>query len=175
MEKIQNDLSQKFSKGTIIIHWLTALLILALFPLGVYMDGLNPAEKMGLIKVHVLLGIIVLILTIVRSWLFFNAPRPADLKTGSKFNDKLAVVIHNAFYFLLFFIALSGIGTMLLGGYGEALNNGDPTLIKPAGEIPPLKAHNGMAIIMMILLVLHVIGVIKHYVLTKENTLKRIF
>ena len=74
-DKIQNDLSQKFSKGTIAIHWLTAFLILALFPLGKYMAGLEPSEKMGLIKIHIILGIIVFILTIIRSWLFFKKSR----------------------------------------------------------------------------------------------------
>ncbi len=171
---IKNDLSKKFSKGTIAMHWITAILILILFPLGKYMEDLSVSEKMGLIKVHAILGIVVFILTIIRSYLFFKAPRPKDIKTGSKLNDKLAVWIHNLFYFLLFGLSLSGIATMILGGYGEALQSGNYELIKSHSEIPPLKGHSVLALIMMILLFLHVIGVIKHYVLTKENTLKRI-
>lgn len=174
-EKIQNDLSQKFSKGTVVIHWLTAILILTLFPLGKYMSGLDPAEKMGLIKIHAILGIVIFLLTIFRTWLFFKAPRPVDLKTGSKFNDKLAVWIHNIFYFVLFAISISGIATMILGGYGDALSSGNATLIKDSLEIAPLKGHGLLAFIMMVLLVLHVVGFIKHLILTKENTLKRIF
>lgn len=170
-----NDLTNKFSKGTIIIHWLTALLILTLFPLGKYMEGLEPSEKMGLIKIHAVLGIIVFVLTLIRSYLFFKSPRPDDLKTGSKFNDKLAVWIHNAFYFLLFGIAVSGIAVMAFGGYGDAISQGSSELIKPHEEIPPLKPHGILAFIMMVLLVLHVVGVIKHFILTKENTLKRIY
>ena len=73
------------------------------------MEDLNPIDKMGLIKIHTVLGTIVLIATLFRSYLFFKAPRPADLKTGSKFNDKLAVFVHNIFYFLLIGIAISGI------------------------------------------------------------------
>ncbi len=172
---IKNDLTKKFSKGTVVVHWLTALLIIVLFPLGKYMEGIEPAEKMGLIKVHAGLGILVLLLTIFRSYYFFKHERPEDLKTGSKFNDKLAVWIHNIFYFLLFGIAISGIATMILGGYGDALSSGDASLIKPHADILPLKGHGIMALIMMVLLVLHVLGAIKHYVLTKENTLKRIF
>ncbi len=172
--KIQNDLSKKFSKGTIAIHWLTALLILILFPLGKYMSGLEPVEKIGLIKVHVALGLLIFILTIIRSWLFFKSDRPADIKTGSKFNDKLVIWIHNAFYFLLFGIAISGIATMLSGGYGDALMNGNIKSIKNADEILPLKGHELIALIIMALLVLHVVGVVKHYILTKENTLNRI-
>ena len=172
---MENNLTQKYSKGTIAIHWITTLLILILFPLGKYMEGLQPEEKMGLIKIHVILGVLVLILTIVRSWLFFKKKRPNDLKTASKFNDKLAIWIHNIFYFILFAIAFSGTATMILGGYGDALQSNNFELIKESAHIAPLKPHGIMAMIMMLLLVMHVIGVIKHYILTKENTLKRIF
>ncbi|PCI31010.1 MAG: hypothetical protein COB60_12985 [Flavobacteriaceae bacterium] len=170
----KNDLTKKFSKGTIITHWLTALLILILFPLGKYMEGLEISEKMGLIKAHAILGILVLILTIIRTVSFFKHQRPVNLKTGSKFNDKLAVWIHNIFYFLLFGIAISGLATMILGGYGEALKTGTIDMIKSHSEIPPLKPHGIMATIMMILLVMHIVGFIKHLIIKKENTLKRI-
>ncbi|SNZ01165.1 cytochrome b [Flagellimonas pacifica] len=172
-EGIQNNLGQKYNKGTIAIHWITALLIIALFPLGKYMSGLEPSEKMGLLKVHAFLGVIVFLLTIIRSWLFFTKPRPDDLKTGSKLNDKLAVWIHNSFYFLLFGLAISGIATVVLGGYGEALTSANPELIINREEIKPLKGHGILAMVMMLLLTIHVFGVIKHYILLKENTLKR--
>ncbi|MEM7372553.1 MAG: cytochrome b/b6 domain-containing protein [Bacteroidota bacterium] len=174
-ETIRNDVTQKYSKGAIAIHWLTALLIFLLFPLGKYMEGIEPAEKAGLVKIHVLLGIIVLILTAIRSWLFFKAPRPADLKTGSTFNDKFAIWLHNAFYFLLFGIAISGIATLIFGGYGEAISNGNLALIIDRSEILSLKGHGIMAFILMVFFVIHVIGVAKHYIVTKENTLRRIF
>lgn len=176
MEKpIRNDLTQKYSQRAIIIHWLTALLIFILFPLGKYMAGIEPAEKMGLLKTHALLGGIVLLLTIIRSWLFFKGPRPADLKTGSTFNDKFAVWLHNAFYFLLFGIAISGIAAMVVGGYGKAISTGNSELILNRNEIPPIKGHGILTSILMLLFVMHVIGVAKHYVVMKENTLKRIF
>ncbi len=172
--EIKNDLTKKFSKATIITHWFTALLILILFPLGKYMEDLPVAEKMGLIKIHAVLGIIVLVLTIIRTVSFFKSERPADIKTGSKFNDKLAVYIHNIFYFLLFGIALSGMATMILGGYGDALQTGNIDLIKSHDEIPPLKPHGIMAVIMMILLAMHIVGFLKHWIIKKENTLERI-
>ncbi|HAS40475.1 MAG TPA: hypothetical protein DCS93_08350 [Microscillaceae bacterium] len=173
-QTIRNDLPQKYSKGVVVIHWITALLIITLFPLGKYMAGLEPSQKMGMIKAHAILGMIVFILTLIRSWMFFKTPRPAHLNTGSKLNDQLATGIHNIFYFLLFGLSVSGIATMLLGSYGNALISGNPTLIQNNAEILPLKGHGIMAMILMILLVMHVAGVIKHYLVKKENTLKRI-
>ena len=169
-----NDLTKKYSKATIIIHWLSALLIIALFPLGKYMSGLEPEAKMGLIKIHAISGMLVLILTLVRTFVFFKHKRPEDIKTGSKFNDKLSIWIHNIFYFIIIGICVSGVATMILGGYGNALTANDSTLIMESSEIGPLKPHGLMALIMMLLLVMHIVGVIKHYVIKKENTLKRI-
>ena len=171
---MSNDLSQKYSKTTRITHGLTALFILALFPLGKYMTGLETTEKMGLIKVHIALGLIVFALTILRSYSYFKHERPTEIKTGSKLNDRLIAWIHNAFYFLLFAIAISGLATMFLGGYGEALQSSNPNLIKPAAEIPPLKAHGITSLLMMLLLVMHVVGFIKHWIAKKENTLTRV-
>ena len=110
-----NDLTKKFSKATVATHWLTSLLILILFPLGKYMERLGVHEKMGLLKIHIILGMLVFILTLIRTFTFFKHERPENLKTGSKLNDKLAVWIHNTFYFLLFAISISGIGTLILG------------------------------------------------------------
>ncbi|MDG1778711.1 MAG: cytochrome b/b6 domain-containing protein [Flavobacteriaceae bacterium] len=171
---IQNDLTQKYSKATIATHWLTALLILILFPLGKYMENIETSEKMGLITIHVILGIIVFVLTIVRTRSFFKHERPSNLETGSKFNNKLTVWIHNVFYIILFILSISGLAVMVLGGYAEALQSNTPEFIKNRSEIAPMKVHGITSFIMMVLLVLHILGVLKHYIFTKENTLKRI-
>lgn len=171
--EVNNDLTEKYTKGTVIIHWLTAILILILFPLGKYMEGIIVSEKMNLLKIHIILGIIVFILTLIRSYNFFNSERPANLKTGSKFNDTLAVWIHNAFYFLLIGISIAGLVTMFIGGYIDALKSGASDLILSKENFAPLKAHGFLATVMVALLVLHVLGVVKHYVMTKENAVKR--
>ncbi len=176
MEKaIRNNLTQRYSRGTITIHWLSALLIIILFPLGKYMAGLEPVEKMGMIKIHAALGVLVFILTLIRSWLFFKAPRPADIATGSRINDKLVVWVHNSFYLILLGIAITGIVIMILGGYGDALQNNKPELILSRDQIAPLRGHGILALILMVLLLMHVVGVVKHYLTTGENTLRRIF
>ncbi len=171
---IKNDLTQKYNKPTIWIHWLTTILIIVSFPLGKYVEELEPIDKLGFLKIHAILGFIVLFLSIYRSYLYFKSPRPEDLKTGSVFNDKLIVWIHNIFYILLFLIPLTGIITMITTGYGDALLTGNINLIKPHEESLPLESHEILATIMMLTLALHIIGVIKHKILTKENTIKRI-
>ncbi len=170
---VNNDLTQKYSKTSIVIHWLTAVLILTLYPLGKYMEDVLPSEKLGLIKIHAVLGTIVFLVTLFRSYLFFKSKRPEDLKTGSKINDKVAVWIHNTFYFFLILISILGLATMYTGGYIDAITLENSEMIMSKELITPLKAHGFLATLMIILVVLHVLGVVKHYVLTKENALKR--
>ncbi len=173
MNTIKNDLTQKYNKGLVIIHWVTALLIIGLFPLGKYLEELEAADKMGVLKLHAILGLVVLGLTIIRSVMYFTSARPPHLKTGSAVNDKIMIWIHNAFYFLMLGIGLSGVATMILGGYKAGLLANNPELFAHHGELPSLGVHNILATILMVLLVLHVIGVVKHYVQTKENALRR--
>lgn len=169
-------LNQKYGKPVIAIHWVSALLILVLFPLGKYMSGLDPIEKLSLVRLHALLGAVVVLLTIVRSILFFTAQRPEHLNTGSVFNDKLAVAIHRSFYFLLLIIGTTGIVTLYAGGYIHALfaTPMAPEAVLPANEIPSLKAHNFLSMLMMGLLALHIGGVVRFTLKHKTNVIKRI-
>jgi len=174
MENIK--LPIKYSKGLIAIHWVSAILIFMLFPLGKYMADIPVADKIILIRIHSAIGFLVFILTIVRSILFFTAARPPHLDTGSKFNDLLAVGVQRAFYFLLLAIGLSGSAVMIVGGYKDALmsSTASPELILPREEIAPLQIHNVLAVLMMLLVVMHIIGVIRYNIKHKTNVIKRI-
>lgn len=173
---IKNDLSQRYSQAVIVIHWLSAFLILCLFPLGKYMSGLEPEEKMWLIKIHGILGILIFFLTIVRSVLFFTTERPEHLRTGSKFNDLLAIAIQRSFYVLLLIIGISGLATLISGGYIEATTATPmaPELIHSRSDIAPLKVHNALSVLMMLLVVMHIAGVVRFNIKHKTNVIKRI-
>jgi len=164
---------QKYTLATRIVHWVSALLIIGLFILGKYLSGLEGAQKLQLVPIHASLGFLLFLITLYRVLLFFKAPKPAEVDTGTKFNNTLVKVIHNGFYVLLLLISISGISTMVLGGYPDALDNANAALIIDKSLLPQLKAHELLANITMLLVVVHVAGVIKHYVFTKENILKR--
>ena len=163
----------KYSRGIVTIHWMSAFLIFILFPLGKYMSGLDPIEKLGLIKFHGILGLIIFLLTIARSVLFFTTKRPEKLNTGSWFNDLIAMVIHRAFYILLLLIGVSGIVTLVLGGYLDAISIESTNLILPRDEISPLLIHNMLAVLLIALLAVHVAGVIRFNIKHKTNAIKR--
>ncbi|MCK5170319.1 MAG: cytochrome b/b6 domain-containing protein [Bacteroidales bacterium] len=168
---IKNDLTQKFGRGTIWVHWITALLILILVLSSLKIGGFEFVEKSTMTKIHILLGSLVFILTIIRSFLLFKSIQPDSLKTGSKFVDKLAIWNHYLFYVLLFTISISEIVIMFTGYYLEFLSSGN---IDDIVKTSSLKYHVLMAFFVILLLIMHAVGVVKHYIFTKENTLKRI-
>ncbi len=173
-KKFKNDLNQKFSRGTIWTHWLTVLLILVLILSSLKIAGFESMERMTIITIHLLLGSSVFFFTIVRSILLFKNKQPEHLKTGSRFIDKLVVWNHYSFYLLLFTISIMGIVVMFTGNYIEGISSGNIENIVSPKEIALLKYHVLITLLVVFLVVIHVIGVIKHYVFTKENTLKRI-
>lgn len=168
---IKNDLTQKFGRGIIWVHWLTVLLILIIVLSSLKIGGFEFVEKSTMTKIHILFGSLVFIFTITRSFLLFKSKQPDSLKTGSKFVDKLAVWNHYLFYVLLFAISATGIVIMFTGHYLEFLSSGN---IDDIVKTSSLKYHVLMAFLVILLLIMHVIGVVKHYIFTKENTLKRI-
>ena len=170
--KVNNDLNQKFSRGTIWTHWLTALLIIVLVLSSLKIAGFESVEKSILVRMHLFIGSFVFILTIIRSFLLFRTKQPDNLKTGSRFVDKLAIWNHYAFYIFLFVISITGIVILFNGHYLDFLKSGN---INSIIKTSILKYHVLMAFFVVLLLIIHIIGVLKHYVFTKENTLKRIF
>lgn len=172
---IKNDLTKKYSRGAIAIHWISFLLIVALIPVGFIMADTEPgAQKILLYRVHLLMGFTVLVLTLLRVWFFFKHPRPPKLETGNSFHNKLVVWIENSFYFVLILLSVSGIATVILGELAQAVKTGDYTLLPKKLDVAPLTGHQIFAKILIALLIAHVAGVINHYIKFKENTLKRI-
>lgn len=172
---IKNNLSEKYSKGTIAIHWVSFLLIIFLIPIGFIMAGMEAGTtKINLLRAHMFIGVLVFVLTLVRVWFFFKHKRPSRLETGSSLHNKLIVWLENSFYFVLIFLCISGIATVVMGGIGPAVKNADVSLLPKSLDVPPLGAHRALAILLIILLIGHIGGVINHYIKTKENTLKRI-
>ena len=63
------------------IHWVSAILIFMLIPIGSLMTDMpNSDLKTSLYRVHILIGLTVLVLTLVRiAWVFFDT-RPKTVE-----------------------------------------------------------------------------------------------
>ncbi len=93
-----------------LLHWMTALLILALFTLGKAMTGmdLNLQMKFDLYQLHKSLGLTVFALTLLRILWRFSHPAPELPANMNKLERGAARLTHIGFYVLLLVLPLSG-------------------------------------------------------------------
>jgi cytochrome b561 len=103
-----SDTAQRYSTTAIALHWLTALLIVCGFTLGLSMVGLPISrQKLQWYAWHKWIGITVFLLTCARlAWRLWN-PAPA-LPAMPAWQVRAALMSHCAFYALLLAIPISG-------------------------------------------------------------------
>ena len=100
--------SANWSAPSRLLHWLTALLILAMAVIGLTMDSIARSQGPGIYTLHKSLGITVLVLVIVRLGWRLYAGKPAPLPGIPRWQGWLADGMHGLLYLLLLTMPLSG-------------------------------------------------------------------
>ena len=159
-----------------IFHWITAAALFIQIPLGFYLVDLDFGEKRITIEsVHVVLGLSIFYIILVRLIfkLFNSTPKlGSSIFPGQKFIAKLN---HIFLYLAVFTITISGVLKKLFNGEKldlfffdlEIKDNFD--LAEFFYEIHILSNYTLIGLIS-----LHIIAVIIHKILFKENLLKKI-
>lgn len=167
------------------LHWMTALLILTLLPLGIYMHelpqvtGAEVEQKIWLYSLHKTLGVSVLGLAVMRIvWAAFNR-RPSPLHPERRAETFLAETVHWALYAAI-------LATPLAGWLYHAATEGFAPIWWPFGQDLPFvpsndaeladilkTVHAGLALAMAGLIGLHVAGALKHVAIDRDGTLAR--
>lgn len=163
---------------SIAIHWVSAILILFLFGLGIYMVGLSYYDDWyhkGP-ELHVSLGLIVLLLMLVRIfWRLIN-PTPVDL-TEKRAQNLAAKCVKLLMYLFIFIVLVSGYLITTAEGQPASMFNlvKFPVLVQLqssnvdlAGEI-----HEYLAWGIIALVVLHTLGALMHHFMMRDKTLVR--
>ena len=165
---------EKYSKRIIIIHWLTLALLVAAWFLG---DSLDDARHEGGATIagyvaHSLVGGVVLLLTLMR--LAFRRTDGIPPALGDTPLDKVAKGVHHLLYALLVVLPASGIMLVLTSDVGKALMAGNASLLPK--KYPGVAAHDVHEILVSVLIavvVLHVLGALKHQFITKDGIMAR--
>lgn len=162
---------ESYSKITQVIHWATAALIIAMVPLGLIMTRLpDDADPTALYRVHVALGLIVLLLTLARIiWRFLDPnPTPEPL-TMPAWRRLVFRAVNAGLYGGLVLVVATGLAMLVGSGMVPVPPEVVPDQID---DIPPRTAHRVLAWVFVIIVVSHLAGVIS-YQLTKGGTLGR--
>lgn len=172
----------RYDAVAVTLHWVTALCIIAMIPLGFFMGDLPISIRFDAYAVHKSLGLTVLGLSIFRLiWRLLNPP-PA-LPAGMKpYERMLAKTTHWLFYALIVAMPLSG---WLMVSASRKY----PTVYFWLGEVPfipmPMgidgkatsdmfrQYHELLAYGALVLIVLHVGAALKHHLVLKDDVLRR--
>lgn len=172
----REKLKTKYSKRMVIVHWLTVVLVFAAWFLG---NNLGEARLEGHATLagyiaHSIVGGTVLLLTMLR--LSFRSMDGTPPPIGQSLMDIVAKGIHKFLYFLLIALPATGFMTFLTSSVGLALMSGDASLLpaKYTGTgIAPHAVHKILVTVLIVVVVVHVLGAIKHQFFMKDGLMER--
>ena len=189
----------RYTKTAVILHWLIALSIFAMFGLGWFMADLpkevpkqtafdifdlgvytwNAGEPISprsfYFNLHKSFGVTIIALILVRIlWRVSHKP-PTLLISYKAWERKLATGAHHLLYMLMVALPVSGLTMAIYSKYGvkwfgmHFISGVDNN---PMREIFK-EAHEIIGIIMLAILAVHVLGALKHKFVDKDDTMKR--
>lgn len=162
----------RYGAVAIALHWGSAILIAGLLFAGFRAAGTtDPAAKAALLRLHVPLGIGVLLLTLIRlGWRLFADRRPAEAP-APRIQQAAARVVHGLLYVAVIGLGVSGIALMAMSGAGDALFGGG--VLPDFMKYPPRLGHGALARLLILLLALHVGAALYHQFVLRDGLLSR--
>ena len=179
-----NNTNTRYGSVTRMFHWLTALLVITLIPVALIANQLpydtaeELAQKAWLFSLHKTLGVTVFFVAVARIIWALTQTKPASLHPDAKAENFLAETAHWLLYGSLILAPLSG-------WVHHAATTGFAPIWWPLGQNLPLipksesvaalfsGAHWVFGKVMAATIALHVLGAIKHQVIDRDATLRR--
>lgn len=168
--------TEKYSLTMRIIHWLMAIMILGLIFTGWYMEGLpnDAPNKYDLYGWHKSFGLTAFFLVIIRILVRLTSKMPGLSPKMASWEVFAAKAGHFLLYLFMFAVPLSGIIMSAAGGYGldfffTEFNppiEKNKELSRTAGEF-----HEVLPYILLGVVILHLLGVLKHKFIDKDPEL----
>lgn len=163
---------------SIVIHWISAALILFLFGLGIYMVDLGYYDDWyhkGP-ELHISLGLVVLVLMFARViWRIVN-PTPEEL-SAKRAQNLAAKLVKLGLYAFIFIVLVSGYLITTAEGQPASMFNliKFPVLTELSSQNVDLAGtiHEYLAWGIVILVALHVAGALFHHFVVRDRTLVR--
>ena len=170
------------SYGTVtkVFHWVTALLILTVIPLGLIAEDLpfDAPLKVQLFSIHKTLGIIIFVVALGRILWALTQTKPGDLHPDRRVETMVAHIVHWLLY-------ISLVAVPLTGWLHHAATAGFAPILLPIGQdLPFVPKSEGIAAVfaglhwlwskvMIVSILLHFVGALKHHLIDKDATLRR--
>ncbi|WP_319557949.1 cytochrome b [Thiomicrorhabdus sp.] len=157
-------------------HWISAALFIGLVILGIYMHELDKGpEKTELYALHKSLGIGLFMLMILRLVWLKVSPNPEQL-SKTKFEHILGHAVKGILYLAMLILPISGWVMSNSGGHPVAFFDlfTLPTIVGENHDIHEIAEEvHEIGKWMLLIILLHVAGALKHHIVYKDSTLLR--
>lgn len=169
--------SSNYGAVAVILHWLSALMIVGLMISGVTAaDTVDPDAKAQLLSLHAPVGITILLLTLGRIvWWWRFDTKPVSFGNEPPWQEHSAKAVHGLFHITTIGMAASGIAMFVLSGAGLILFGGAEGPLPDFKQYLPRSPHGLGARAMLVLLVFHSGAALYHHFIKRDVTLRRMW
>lgn len=168
---------KNYNKVAIFLHWISAIVIIGMFVLGVWMVGLNYYSSWykEAPHLHKSIGLLLAAMTLLR--VIWKAKTSSPKIEGKRYEVVAATAIHHLIYLDLVLIFVSGYLISTADGRGIEVFNwftvpGTGELFLGQSDLAGL-VHSFAAWGLISMAALHALAAIKHHVINKDNTLRK--
>ena len=178
--KLKNS-SETYGLVAILFHWLSAVVVVGLFVLGLWMVNLDYYSQWYRFAPHMhkSIGVIFILLILLRLlWRWMNV-QPSAIEQHTKLERIGSKIAHILLYIML--ILMLPTGYLITTGGGQSLQVFDwfsiPSLVSDIEglEYTALEIHELLAFAIIGLASVHALAAIKHHFWDKDKTLLRMF
>lgn len=172
------NLAPRYPRRAVVLHWIVALLIIALLASGWYMVGTpkNTPERAFFFNLHKSLGILTAIFIVALIVWRIRHEAPALPTTMPRWERMAAALNHRLFYVFMVLMTVAGYLTSSFSKYGPKLFGiplphwgwEDAAL---RGEFAAI--HRVAALVFAVLIAIHVAAALKHLWLDKDGVFQR--
>lgn len=159
------------------LHWLLAVLLIGALAGGMlhlqHIPNDSP-DKIGALRVHMIFGVVILALTLVRLVVRLLTRKPAPVSTGKPLLDLVGRGVHFLLYALVILMAASGFAMAFQAGLPDIVfgGSGAPLPASFAG-LAPRAVHGVIAALLVGLIALHALAAIYHQFVLRDGLLAR--
>ena len=168
----------RYERTAVILHWIVALLIIALIGIGWYMVGIpkKTPDRAFFFNLHKSLGIVTAIFIVMLIVWRIRHAAPPFLSAMPKWERMAAKLNHVLFYGLMVLATLTGYLTSSFSGFGPKLFGialphwgwDDAALRDNLAAV-----HRVSTLIFAVLIAIHIAAALKHLLVDKDGVFQR--
>ncbi|KTC65096.1 cybB cytochrome b-561 transmembrane protein (plasmid) [Legionella adelaidensis] len=165
-----------YSNPSKVFHWVVALLVLLMLALSFFMEDIQEQYQPQAYFIHKSIGLLIFLLMIIRIlWIFYRGKPPLP-KTVPTWQKWVARIVQYSLYLFLILMPISGLVMSVAADHPPSFF-GLFTVTLPIAPNEALaefmaEVHEFIAWTLITLIVLHVGGALKHFLIDKDNVLQ---